>query len=625
MTKQTSSIIYQVTLLLLLLVSVQTQAAELTPPRSLTELKLAVEQIRVETGAPAFGITLVENNHVVWVDGLGMANIENKQAATADTMFRIGSVSKVFSSIAVMQLIEQGRLSLQDQLTDVAPEIFHENKWKSTHPVRIVHLLEHTTGWDVHPAEGLYDAPDSITLQQGLANHPDARISRWPPGTRHAYSNTGPVVAAFVVEKITGMTFENYVQNHIFNPLKMATTTYFNTDTYQQHAATLYGKNGVEDYTHVYSRPSSSINASTNDMAKFLQLFTGRGTINEQKVLQPSSITRMEKATTTLGSAKGIDAGYGLTMVLSGHDNWATSFYGHSGYQPGSITNFVYLPETKSGFIYMINQVNGQAFGQLENLLKAYLLRDSAKKSLEKSELPLKYKTLAGYYTLINPELDLLRFFSDITTAIKITVSEDALQKSPFLLGWPGSYYANSDGELISGWHGLAAVAIVNDKIVGETLQIGTQLYKKTSVLSLYGRLSLLIISLVLIASNILFALIWLPRLVLSKIKPSAPITVRIWPLMASICLIAIPVILAVFVVENPLNLLRYPAIGISVWVFSLLFPAVTIVGLVKLIQDKSSKSSKFVYWHAVSVISACLFIALYLASYDLLGFKLWA
>jgi hypothetical protein len=94
---------------------------------------------------------------------------------------------------------------------------------------------------------------------------------------------------------------------------------------------------------------------------------------------------------------------------------------------------------------------------------------------------------------------------------------------------------------------------------------------------------------------------------------------------MASLCLIAVPVILVIFVAENPLNLLHYPVIGISVWVFSLLFPTVTIVGLVKLIQAKSSKSSKLVYWHAVSVISACLFIALYLAYYNLLGFKLWA
>jgi len=605
--------------------AVQTSAADNKAPSSLTELKLAVEKIRVETGAPAFGITLVENNQVVWADALGMANVENQQAATADTMFRIGSVSKVFSSIAVMQLVEQGRLSLQDQLTQVAPEIFHENKWQSTHPVRIVHLLEHTTGWDIHPVETLYQAPDSMTLQQGLANYTDARISRWPPGTRYAYSNTGPVVAAFVVEKITGMSFESYVQEYIFNPLNMTTTTYFNTDTYQQHAATLYGKSGVEDYAQIYSRPSSSVNASTNDMAKFLQLFTGRGTVNGQTVLRPSSITRMEKAKSTLGSIQGMHPERGLTLFLSGHDNWATNFYGHTGGLPGSITNFVYLPETKSGFVYMINQSNGSAFGQLENLLKAYLLRDVTKKSLDKAKLPEKYKVLAGYYTPINPLADFQKIITDITASIKITVSEDALHKSPVLSGWPGSYYANSDGELINDWHGLAAVAIVNDKLAGETLQIGAQLYKKTSAFSLYGRLTLLIISLILIASSIIFALIWLPRLVLSKIKPSAPLSIRVWPLMASTCFIAVPVIYVIFVTENPLNLLHYPVIGISVWVFSLLFPAVTIVGLVKLIQAKSSKSSKLVYWHAVSVISACLFIALYLAYYNLLGFKLWA
>ena len=97
----------------------------------------------------------------------------------------IGSTSKIFVALAVLKLVEQGKLSLDDTLADLAPDVAFENPWEETHPIRVVHLLEHTTGWDdIHLPEYAHNQPDPVSLKEGLDFHPHSRISRWRPGSR---------------------------------------------------------------------------------------------------------------------------------------------------------------------------------------------------------------------------------------------------------------------------------------------------------------------------------------------------------------------------------------------------------------------------------------------------------
>ncbi|HEY5810971.1 MAG TPA: serine hydrolase domain-containing protein, partial [Povalibacter sp.] len=187
-------------LILVLLACVRmAQAAEAdAPPKDLDELRHRIESILEKTHTPAIGIALVNRDGPYWVAGLGKANLKSGKQADADTLFRIGSVSKMFAAFAILKLAEEGKLSLDDKVHDRAPEIAFDNPWEATNPVRIAHLLEHTTGWDdIHLAEYAYSAPDSMTIKAGLDYHPDSRVSRWIPGTRHAYCNAGPAVAAY--------------------------------------------------------------------------------------------------------------------------------------------------------------------------------------------------------------------------------------------------------------------------------------------------------------------------------------------------------------------------------------------------------------------------------------------
>jgi CubicO group peptidase (beta-lactamase class C family) len=228
--------------------------AELKPAQSIDELRQQLEKILKDTPTPAVSVAIVHKDGPEWVGALGTANVAANEPATADTLFRIGSTSKAFASLSILKLAREGKLSLDDPIRNLVPDLQFENRWESTDPIHVVHLLEHTTGWDdMHLREYAKNA-DGMDLRTGLAYGASSRVSRWRPGTRMSYCNTGPAVAAYIVEKVTGQPFEDYVQQNFFTPIGMKTATYFLP---QANAVTLYQGAGKTPcpYWHIIYRP----------------------------------------------------------------------------------------------------------------------------------------------------------------------------------------------------------------------------------------------------------------------------------------------------------------------------------------------------------------------------------
>ena len=142
----------------------RTDDEEAAVPTTIDELKAEITKILEEREVPSIGVALVDENGPVWIDAIGKSNLANDIDVDTDSMYRIGSTSKMFVALSVLKLVEEGRLSLDDKVSDLAPEIEFENQWESTDPVRIVHLLEHTTGWDdIHLPEYGHNDPTPAT------------------------------------------------------------------------------------------------------------------------------------------------------------------------------------------------------------------------------------------------------------------------------------------------------------------------------------------------------------------------------------------------------------------------------------------------------------------------------
>lgn len=596
-------------------------------PQNLAELQQTISTIQKETGVPSIGIALVDSDGPTWVSAMGQADIEQQKPATADTLYRMGSVSKMFTGVAIMQLVDQGRLSLNDRVADLLPDFVFENPWEETDPIRVAHLLEHTTGWDVHAGEYIGDAPDSLSLEDGLSRHTDARVSRWVPGTRQAYSNTGPVVAALIVEKLTGMSFDEYTSQFIFAPLQMHASAFLKTPAFEERGATGYTQEGPTHYHYIHTRPSSALNASPREMANFLTMLINRGTYEGKTFLSASAITRMENSETTLGAKAGIHAGYGLTVDVFGFEDRETPFFGHTGGIPGGVSEVIYQPELKAGYAFMMNQANHEAFSRVSHALRTYLLKDQIRREYTPQPLPEKFKHLNGFYVPVNPLSSNMKIITDISGVMRFETNDRYLHRSPFFGGWKSQDYqrkGTSNEVLFSQWSGLPSIAIVHDPLLGETVQVEGNLYRKVSALVVYGRLLMLAFSLALVVSSIVYLAVWGVKRVLTK-KPEKPGNkIRLVPATLSLLLLAIPLFF-VLTATDPGSILQSKPISIFLFVVSLIYPLAVVTALYPLYKAKLSAVSSGVYWYSATVVLAHIVIVMYLGVYGFLAFRVWA
>lgn len=610
-------------------------------PKTLDELKAAIEKIRVETHVPAIGIAIVDKSGPLWVAGLGLADKDKKIPADADTLFRIASVSKMFVALSILQLQEAGKLSLNDKVHDWVPDVEFNNPWEATNPIRIAHLLEHTTGWDEwHAVEEDFSAPDTMGLKQALAYHPDSRTSRWVPGTRLAYCNSGSAVAAYIVEKITGQRYEDYVAEHFFAPLNMSSTSYFQTSLYQQKSATLYTDTWyvpyrpvkAEPYRHLLYRPAGAINSSPRDMANFIQLMLQRGSFNSRNLVATTSIDRMETPTTSLGAAKGITAGYGLANYVSGFKQAAVVFHGHSGgLKNNARAEFRYSRELGVGYIFMMNDGDGAALDRISDAIRAYLSRNqpSTANPIPHIDLPSSFKDIDGYYILINPRQQSAQIYYDIFGLLRVRVDKNAVHIKTLLGGKDSTtFYAVNDQVLAEPGLGLPGFAKVHDPLAGDALQIsgelGGDLYKRISLLRVVAQFAVMVATPLFSLLVILMWPVWALHRRMKKIPRDASVWLRWSELLPSIMLLLYLMLIALSQLLD-LRLGIISPFTLAIFVISILYPVSVIAGAFGNLKYRTAVSSSWLRWQiSISLISHVLFV-LFLAHYGFIGLRTWA
>ena len=171
---------------------------------SLPELQAQLQTILKETHTPGMSVAIVTREGTEWAGGVGLADVAKAQPVTAETLFRIGSTSKAFTALAMLQLAAEGRVSLLEPVHRYVADIPYRNPWEKTDPLRVVDLMEHTGGWDDLKLRQFAQQAPGWTLRQGLLFDTAPYTSRWRPGTRMSYANAGTAMAAAVVESKIG-------------------------------------------------------------------------------------------------------------------------------------------------------------------------------------------------------------------------------------------------------------------------------------------------------------------------------------------------------------------------------------------------------------------------------------
>jgi CubicO group peptidase (beta-lactamase class C family) len=516
------------------------------PLASLAGLRQQLETILQQTRTPGASVAIVHRDGPEWIAGLGIADIAAGRAATANTLFRIGSTSKAFTSLAILMLVDQGKLSLDDPVHKLAPEVWFENLWEATDPVRVVHLLEHTTGWDeMHLREFAEEAPD-LSLAQALDYDHHSRVSRWPPGTRFAYCNSGPAVAAYIVEKLTHQRFEDYVEQNLFRPIGMKTATYFYPTP--GTAATLYRSDGKTPYPYgnIIFRPSGSINASAEDMATYIQLYLNRGRVNGTQIVPGSDIDRMETPASSWAAKGGMTTGYGLSNYAMIFDGFA--YRGHDGGVQGGLTQVAYMPQYGLGYFYSINNGSGQAFERIGKTIRAYITRDLPKPVLPAvASLSSNAVQYSGWYEPVSPRFQLVYFLERLLGIGLVRAKDSELlvtrlgQRNAAFLPVGGNQFRyippNGPPEPVP------TLELLPSNEEGQFIQIlGTTLKRIPAWMALI-EITLTAFILLSIVSILAYAPFWIVGGISKKRRRPAERQLRLWPLVAVLCMMSIVVI----------------------------------------------------------------------------------
>ncbi len=310
-----------------------------------------IEAERIDKDLPALSIALVDGDETVWAAGFGLARPEADVPASASTIYRVGSVSKLFTDLAVMQLVERGELDLDVPITQYLPEFALgapiSPTVSSTGTPTLRQLMSHRAGIVREPPVGHYFADDEPTLAQTVASLNGTPVI-YEPGSRVKYSNAGIATVGYVLERTQGVPFTDYVRDAVLGPLGMTESAFAPTAAVREGLASamMWGYDGREFSAPTFElgmSPAGSMYAPVTDLGKFMSAVFADGVGENGAVVSPATLTEM------LSPQFGEDSGYGIGFRLGELDGHR--FVGHGGAIYGFATQLSMLPDEKLGAI----------------------------------------------------------------------------------------------------------------------------------------------------------------------------------------------------------------------------------------------------------------------------------
>jgi CubicO group peptidase (beta-lactamase class C family) len=302
-------------------------------------------------GRPGAAVVVVENGTVIFKSGYGFADIDNEVPVATDTAFHLASVGKQISAVAVMLLVKEGKISLEDLVAKHLPQF---RGWGAR--VKVKHLLYHTSGVPDY-YEDIEDTYKRPTNAQALKYLKSLGYLEFRPGAKFSYSNSGYDTVGALIQAVSKQKFSDFVDEKIFHPLEMSNTYAFNNARREasKRAIGYYSEDGVyyKDDTSPLNglHGSGSIYSSVEDMAKYdAALFSGN--------LLPESLRA--QLFVSGKTNKGTSIRYGLGWELG---NESAPYYGHSGAWMGFSTYYLHYPARKLSVIVVSNDTDADAEG----------------------------------------------------------------------------------------------------------------------------------------------------------------------------------------------------------------------------------------------------------------------
>ncbi len=355
-----------------------------------TRLSKFIQHEMEDKGLPALSIALVRDQEVVWAVGFGKADPKRDIPATPRTIYRVGSVSKLFTDIGVMQLVEQGQIDLDAPITTYLPDLRLRNPFDKQ--VTLRQLMSHRAGLIREPPVGHYFDDSGPSLAQTVASLNGARVV-YAPESRTKYSNAGIAVVGYVLERLSGEPFTAYLKRAVLDPMGMDATAFEPNDDVRRNLAKaiMWGYDGREFQAPTFelgTSPAGSMYSSVLDLARFMSVLFNDGRGPNGQVIQADTLALMLTPQYAGGSGK---RQFGIGFAISKFDGHRRC--GHGGAIYGFATELAFLPDQKIGVVVVttLDCANTVTRRVADEALRLMLL-DSGTRLTQSKQAPLSRK-----------------------------------------------------------------------------------------------------------------------------------------------------------------------------------------------------------------------------------------
>ena len=379
-----------------------------------------------ESRAPSAAFAVIRGSDTLAYGAHGLADVDAWRAPTAATIYEIGSNTKQFTSAAIMKLVEQGKLKLDDDLSKYLPQFPLQGR-----KVSIRQLLNHTSGIHSYTSSPNWQKTWKDELSpEAIVRFVAADTFDFAPGSAYRYNNTGYVLLGMVIEKVSGKKYIDYLNEQFIKPLGLRSTSYCPSRTTNPAFALGYSKgpNGTTraqfmDLSHPFS--AGALCSTVGDFAKWQRA------LDAGKVVSPASYALMSTAD-TLNSGRKINYGFGLVPgMFNGHKTIS-----HTGGIPGFASAATYVPDDSLSIVVFTNYDGESPQSLVANLLRiAYgespaTRRPPPGRTDVASLSPADRDAIAGSYVLQIPGGQTLpiRFFVDGARLMSQAQGQDAIE-----------------------------------------------------------------------------------------------------------------------------------------------------------------------------------------------------
>jgi CubicO group peptidase (beta-lactamase class C family)/D-alanyl-D-alanine dipeptidase len=326
---------------------------------------------------PALSIAIVDDQQIVWAQGFGMADAEAGVPATAETVYRIGSVSKLFTDIAIMQLVERGELNLDAPITDYLPDFRPHNPFGA--PITLRELMSHRSGLLREPPVGNYFETTQPSLAATVRSLNDTELV-FPPNVHTKYSNAAIAAVGYVLEAQSHQPFANYLKASVLDRMGL-THSSFEPDpriVANLAKAKMWTYDGLEFEAPTFQlgmAPAGSMYSTVNDLGRFLSVLIAQGKVGDGTLLKPATLEQMWSPQFPNPGGPAFGLGF-MVRPFERH-----RLVGHGGAIYGFATTLDLLPDDKLGVVVIATKdaVNAVTERIGEEALRLVLARRAGK------------------------------------------------------------------------------------------------------------------------------------------------------------------------------------------------------------------------------------------------------